>query len=54
MNKLLLAQCLLFSRKKSMIVSDNTTDAEGLGDFFNNPIINIKGKIIYFKNRNQK
>ena len=30
-------QCSISIRKKSMIVSDNTVEAEGLGDFFKNP-----------------
>ena len=34
--KLLVGQCLMCDRKKSMIVSDNTIKAEGLGDFFKN------------------
>ena len=34
--KLLVGKCLICDRKKSMIVSDNTIQAEGLGDFFNN------------------
>ena len=34
--KLLVGQCLICDRKKSMIVSDNTIKAEGLGDFFKN------------------
>ena len=34
--KLLVGQCLICNRKKSMIVSDNTIRAEGLGDFFKN------------------
>ena len=34
--KLLVGQCSICNRKKSMIVSDNTIQAEGLGDFFNN------------------
>ena len=32
--KLLVGKCVISSRKKSMIVSDNTIQAEGLGDFF--------------------
>ena len=32
--KLLVGQCSICNRKKSMIVSDNTIEAEGLGDFF--------------------
>ena len=34
--KLLVGKCLVCNRKKSMIVSDNTIQAEGLGDFFKN------------------
>ena len=34
--KLLVGHCLICNRKKSMIVSDNTIQAEGLGDFFKN------------------
>ena len=34
--KLLVGQCSIFNRKKSMIVSDNTIQAEGLGSFFKN------------------
>ena len=33
-NKLLVGNCVICDRKKSMIVSDNTIQAEGLGDFF--------------------
>ena len=32
--KLLVGKCVICDRKKSMIVSDNTIQAEGLGDFF--------------------
>ena len=32
--KLLVGQCSICNGKKSMIVSDNTIQAEGLGDFF--------------------
>ena len=32
--KLLVGKCVVCNRKKSMIVSDNTIQAEGLGDFF--------------------
>ena len=32
--KLLVGKCLICNRKKSMIVSDNVIQAEGLGDFF--------------------
>ena len=32
--KLLVGKCVIYNRKKSMIVSDNTIQAEGLGDFF--------------------
>ena len=34
--KILVGQCSIGNRKKSMIVSDNTIKAEGLGDFFKN------------------
>ena len=34
--KLLVGQCSVCNRKKSMIVSDNTIQGEGLGDFFKN------------------
>ena len=34
--KLLVGICMVCNRKKSMIVSDNTIEAEGLGDFFKN------------------
>ena len=34
--KLLVGKCVVCNRKKSMIVSDNTIQAEGLGDFFKN------------------
>ena len=34
--KLLVGKCVICDRKKSMIVSDNTIEAEGLGDFFKN------------------
>ena len=34
--KLLVGKCVICNRKKSMIVSDNTIKAEGLGDFFKN------------------
>ena len=32
--KLLVGKCVICNRKKSLIVSDNTIQAEGLGDFF--------------------
>ena len=32
--KLLVGECSICNRKKSMIVSDNVIQAEGLGDFF--------------------
>ena len=32
--KLLVGKCVICDRKKSMIVSDNTIQAEGLGSFF--------------------
>ena len=34
--KLLVEKCVICDRKKSMIVSDNTIQAEGLGNFFKN------------------
>ena len=34
--KLLVGKCVICNRKKSMIVSDNTIEAEGLGSFFKN------------------
>ena len=34
--KLLVGKCVAFNRKKSMIVSDNTIQAEGFGAFFKN------------------
>ena len=34
--KLLVGKCMDCNRKKSMIVSDNTIKAEGLGSFFKN------------------
>ena len=34
--KLLVGQCMVCNRKKSMIVSDNVIQAEGFGDFFKN------------------
>ena len=34
--KLLVRKCVIYNRKKSMIVSDNTIKAEGLGSFFKN------------------
>ena len=33
---MLVGKCVICDRKKSMIVSDNTIQAEGLGDFFKN------------------
>ena len=35
-NNLLVGKCVICNRKKSMIVSDDTIQAEGLGDFFKN------------------
>ena len=32
--KLLVGKCVICNRKKTMIVSDNVIQAEGLGDFF--------------------
>ena len=34
--KLLVGKCVVCNRKKSMIVSDNTIQAEGIGSFFKN------------------
>ena len=34
--KLLVGKCVICDRKKTMIVSDNVIQAEGLGDFFQN------------------
>ena len=34
--KLLIGKCVVCDRKKTMIVSDNVIQAEGLGDFFKN------------------
>ena len=34
--KLIVGQCVVCDRKKSIIVSDNVVQAEGLGDFFKN------------------
>ena len=34
--KLLVGKCVICDRKKFMLVSDNTIQAEGLGDFFKN------------------
>ena len=34
--KLLVGNCVICDRKKTMIVSDNVIQAEGLGDFFKN------------------
>ena len=34
--KLLFGKCVVCNRKKSMMVSDNTIQAESLADFFNN------------------
>ena len=35
-SKVLIGYCSTCNRKKSMTVSDNTIQAEGLGDFFKN------------------
>ena len=46
--KLLVGKCVICSRKKSMIVSDNTIQAEGLGDFFKNlgkKVLNVSKKM---------
>ena len=48
--KLLVGQCLICNRKKSMIVSDNTIQAEGLGDFFKN----LGKKALMYQKRFQK
>ena len=40
-SKVVIGYCSICSRKKSMTVSDNTTQAEDLGDFFKN--LGIKG-----------
>ena len=42
--KLLVGKCVICNRKKSMIVSDKTIQAESLGDFFNN--LGKKGLIV--------
>ena len=34
--KLVVGKCMICNRKKTMIVSDNVIQAEGLGDFFKN------------------
>ena len=34
--KLLIGKCVICDKRKSMIVSDNVIQAEGLGDFFKN------------------
>ena len=34
--KLLVRKCVICKKRKSMIVSDNVIQAEGLGDFFKN------------------
>ena len=34
--KLLVGKCMICDKRKSMIVSDNVIQAEGLGDFFKN------------------
>ena len=34
--KVLVGQCSICNIKKSMVVSDNAIEAEGLGDFFKN------------------
>ena len=36
-SKVLIGFCSICNRKKSMTLSDNTIQAEGLGDFFKNP-----------------
>ena len=39
--KILVGKCMVCNRKKSMIVSDNTIKAEGLGSFFQKSRKNI-------------
>ena len=34
--KLLVGQCVVCNKRKAMIMSDNTIQAQGLGDFFKN------------------
>ena len=41
--KLLVGNCMICNRRKSMIISDNIIQAEGLGDFFKN-LGNVSGK----------
>ena len=36
--KLLVGKCVVCNKRKSTIVSDNTIQAEGLGDFFKNSV----------------
>ena len=48
--KLLVGKCVICKRKKSLIVSDNTIQAEGLGDFFKN----LGKKALMYQKRWQK
>ena len=53
--KLLVGKCVICKRKKSMIVSDNTIDAEGLGNFCKNPVkksLNVSKKMAKNKLKN--
>ena len=46
--KLLVGKCVICNRKKSMIVSDNVIQAEGLDDFFKNlgkKVLNVSKKM---------
>ena len=43
--KLLVGKCVICDKKKSMIVSDNTIQAEGFGDFFKKDFFKNLGKI---------
>ena len=45
--KVLVGKCMVCNKEKSMIVSDNTIKAEGLGDFFKN--LGKKGLNVYQK-----
>ena len=47
-NKLRVGKCLICDKRKSMIVSDNVIQAEGLGDFFKNlvkKVLNVSKKM---------
>ena len=46
--KLLVGKCVICDKRKSVIVSDNTIIAEGLGDFFTNK---IKSFLIIFQHQ---